>query len=72
MQKKINLNPNSSTKYDAQTNLPAWAPPSWVFAPVWVALYLLMGLALFLVLHFGNGFNRSTRMGMGIFSHLYL
>jgi benzodiazapine receptor len=28
---------------------PAWTPPSSVFAPVWIVLYLLMGIAAFLV-----------------------
>lgn len=28
---------------------PAWAPPAWLFAPVWSVLYLLMGTAAWLV-----------------------
>ncbi len=28
---------------------PAWAPPSWLFGPVWTILYLLMGIAAWLV-----------------------
>ena len=28
---------------------PTWAPPGWLFGPVWSALYLLMGIAAWLV-----------------------
>jgi tryptophan-rich sensory protein len=28
---------------------PAWAPPAWLFGPVWTVLYLLMGTAAWLV-----------------------
>jgi len=32
---------------------PFFTPPSWLFAPAWITLYLLMGIALFLVLRSG-------------------
>jgi tryptophan-rich sensory protein len=39
---------DSSTFY-AQLVRPAWAPPASAFGPVWSALYLLMGIAAWLV-----------------------
>lgn len=32
-----------------QLQWPTWAPPAWLFAPVWSALYLMMGVAAWLV-----------------------
>ena len=29
--------------------LPSWAPPGWLFGPVWLTLYTLMGIAAWLV-----------------------
>ena len=33
--------------------MPAFAPPAALFAPVWIVLYLLMGISLFLVIRHG-------------------
>lgn len=33
----------------SQLQQPAWAPPSWLFGPVWTLLYLMMGAAAYLV-----------------------
>lgn len=30
-------------------NKPPFTPPDWIFGPVWITLYLLMGISLFLV-----------------------
>ncbi len=45
---------------------PVFNPPSWVFGPVWTALYLLMGIAAFLV--WRNGWEKKeVRIALGIF-----
>jgi len=37
-----------TTWYAALTK-PDWTPPNWAFGPIWSTLYVLMGIALFLV-----------------------
>jgi len=36
-------------EFYALLDLPAWAPPAWLFGPVWTTLYLMMGVASWLV-----------------------
>ena len=39
----------------AEINKPTLNPPSWIFGPVWITLYTLMGISAFLQGKRGNG-----------------
>ena len=39
----------SITTWYADLQQPAFSPPNWVFGPVWITLYTLMGISLYLV-----------------------
>jgi translocator protein len=44
---------------------PGWAPPAWLFGPVWTVLYILMGIDTWLVWRL-NGF-RAVRIALFLF-----
>lgn len=48
---------------------PSFAPPSWIFGPVWTTLFLLMGIASFLVWRKGKteGFSKRIRIALTLF-----
>ena len=43
---------------------PSWAPPPWVFGPVWSVLYTCLGVAAFLIWRAPASDARSTSLGL--------
>ena len=46
---------------------PTWNPPSWVFGPVWTALYAAMAVALWVVLREPDSQPDTRRRALGLF-----
>jgi tryptophan-rich sensory protein len=57
----------SITTWYAFLNKPSFAPPNWVFGPVWLILYALMGISAYMVWEKGKR-KKSTRQSLSIFS----
>jgi len=59
----------------AELNQPSWAPPGWLFGPVWSVLYLMMAIAAWLVWRKGGfKFNRlalTVFVGQLVFNGLW-
>ncbi len=45
---------------------PAFSPPNWLFGPVWITLYALMGISLFFVLEENK--NKQAKTAIAIFA----
>jgi len=48
-----------------QMTQPAWAPPAWLFGPVWTTLYAMMAVAAWLV--WQRGGMAANRLALGAF-----
>ena len=57
--------PSIPTWY-ANLDKPPFTPPNWIFSPVWITLFLLMGISLFLIWRRGFA-ERKVRVALGIF-----
>ncbi|MBN1572859.1 MAG: tryptophan-rich sensory protein [Deltaproteobacteria bacterium] len=58
--------PSVPTWYASLTK-PSFNPPDWIFSPVWIALFFLMGISLFLVIR--EGFKkREVKLAVWVFA----
>jgi len=55
---------SSISSWYAPLAKPELTPPNWVFGPVWITLYFLMGISLYIV---WSGKNLSSRMPLIVF-----
>ncbi|MBB4595166.1 TspO/MBR family protein [Xanthomonas cannabis] len=54
-----------AASFYAELQRPAWAPPGWLFGPVWTALYGMMAVAVWLVWRRGGW--AGARLALGMF-----
>jgi len=51
---------------------PALNPPSWIFAPVWLTLYVLIGIAFYLIWQKGLYKDYNRRVFLLFITHIFL
>ncbi|MFA5856749.1 MAG: TspO/MBR family protein [Candidatus Pacearchaeota archaeon] len=57
---------NSVNSWYLTLNKPFFNPPSWIFGPVWVSLYFLIGISFYLI--WNNGFkSKTSKLALGFF-----
>ncbi len=56
----------------ATLNKPSFAPPNWIFGPVWTLLYLMMGVAFYLIWKQGWKKKKVRTAGMFFLAQLAL
>ncbi|MFH0869326.1 MAG: TspO/MBR family protein [archaeon] len=52
------------TTWYASLAKPSFAPPNWLFGPVWITLYTLMGISLYLVWEAKDSREKKTAIGV--------
>jgi tryptophan-rich sensory protein len=57
----------SITIWYTTLNKPSFAPPNWLFGPVWITLYLLMGISLYLIWSKGLQ-KKEVKIGIALFA----
>ncbi|MEZ5410417.1 MAG: TspO/MBR family protein [Acidimicrobiales bacterium] len=62
----VPFNQRSIDTWYARLRKPSFNPPNWVFGPVWTVLYLLMGVAAWLVWRSNGGRRRTSMILFGL------
>jgi tryptophan-rich sensory protein len=57
---------NTDMSFVKKLNRPPWQPPAWLFGPVWTVLYVMMGIASFLVLRTGD--TKAVRVALCVYA----
>lgn len=55
------FNSISIQEWYGSLNFPSFAPPNWVFGPVWTILFIMMGIALYLVWNSHKWFGKKEK-----------